>query len=325
LPGENFSFCSEHESQRSIRLVDFSAQQADAENYSWRRLGIGGEEQREKEDEPKKRKERDLKELADDDENIHTIEIQRPLVQAISTLRKWAEDKKITVEPHLDQTVEAYLMSTRKICVTQKDKDTLPKTKKYTDSVVTEFWKGSVHTISTLKLQKQKKDSEVPLESKFEFVPTQIQKDCIDHLRRVYSIDDKESVLGITFPQLSSWVWHRVLSTQEKDRKDELVNRFVEEMAESKGLCLQGNLTRLVNVFSGFDAEVSLQDVDLFDTGPISLSYMQQQVAAAVTRFSKKVISYDELLNTVKILMKRANASKEVEEDWMNAINDLVL
>ena len=95
-------------------------------------------------------------------------------------------------------------------------------------------------------------------------------------------------------------------------------------MAESKGLCLQGNITRLMNVFSGLDAEVSLQDVDLFDTGPISDSYMQQQTAAAVTRFGKKLISYEELIATVHVLMKRANASKEVLDDWLGAINDLV-
>jgi hypothetical protein len=251
-----------------------------------------------------------LKELADDDENIHTIEIQRPLVQAITTLRKWAESKKLVMEPHLDETVESFLTHRS----TLESAPTKPKSN-YTESIVSEFWKGSTHTLS----------SQSKSVVKTVFVPTQVQKDCIDHLRRVYSVDDKESVLGITFPLLSTWVWHRVISTEDKERRDELVTRFVEEMAESKGLCLQGNLTRLMNVFSGFDAEVSLQDVDLFDTGPISLSYMQQQTAAAVTRYTKQLLSYDELLATVKTLMKRANASKEVEDDWMSAINDLLL
>jgi hypothetical protein len=172
--------------------------------------------------------------------------------------------------------------------------------------------------------EKKKDKKEKEKERGQEYIPSKTEKDCLDHLNRVYSIDDKESVLGITFPILSSWVWQRVVQTQDLERRSELVKRFVEEMAESKGLCLQGNITRLMNVFSGLDAEVSLQDVDLFDTGPISDSYMQQQTAAAVTRFGKKLISYEELIATVHVLMKRANASKEVLEDWLAAIDDLV-
>jgi hypothetical protein len=262
---------------------------------------------------------RDLRVLADDDENIHTIEIQRPLIQAISALRLWADSNKLKPELDLGKTVHDFLLKQRQ----NQDKNTnliIAKPKKeLTETIVNEFWRGSMKTVSSLKKQDISVSQNLNLKE-----PSKIEKDCIDHLNRVYSIDDKESVLGITFPVLSSWVWNRVLMTQDGLRREELVKRFVEEMAESKGLCLQGNLTRLMNVFSGLDAEVSLQEVDFFDTGPISNSYMQQQTAAAVTRFTKKLISYDELIAIVRVLMKRANASKEVLEDWLNAIEDLV-
>jgi len=271
-----------------------------------------------KEKEPQRA--RDLRVLADDDENIHTIEIQRPLIQAISALRLWADSNKLKPELDLGKTVHDFLLKQKQ----DQDKNTNTKViakpkKEVTETIVNEFWRGSMKTVSSLKKQDISLSQNLNLKE-----PSKIEKDCIDHLNRVYSIDDKESVLGITFPVLSSWVWNRVLMTQDGLRREELVKRFVEEMAESKGLCLQGNLTRLMNVFSGLDAEVSLQEVDFFDTGPISNSYMQQQTAAAVTRFTKKLISYDELIAVVRVLMKRANASKEVLEDWINAIEDLV-
>lgn len=348
---ELFSFCAEHESQRSIRLTDFRAQGLkETDVYEWRQLNLNNVNAEHYEEdtnvdrhntttepqiEPQRRrvKDRDLRELADDDENIHTIEIQRPLLRAITALRTWADKNQVKVESDLALSVKTFLtrqasssssllsLKSKTEQVIHKEANALQTPKRFTDTVVNEFWRGSMKTLvaavppplpPTMKTANK------------EFVPTKVQKDCIDHLMRVYSVDDKESVLGITFPVLSSWVWQRVIKTDNEERRNELVKRFVEEMAESKGLCLQGNLTRLINVFSGLDAEVSLQDVDLFDTGPISESYMQQQVAAAVTRFTKKALSYEELLKTVHVLMKRANASKEVLDDWLGAIEDLV-
>lgn len=334
-PNENFSFCADHQFQRSIRLIDLNAQNiliTEAENYLWRRLGIGDYDlQNETEIVTKQtRHERNLKDLSDDDENIHTIEIQRPLMQAISSLRIWAEKLNLKVESNLGKTVECFLKfkfeeNNKQDIKVSKIKEE-PIKSKYTQTIVNEFWTGSLKTISTTSkvnlknLNSQTKD----LIETNDFKLTKNEKDCIDHLNKVYSIEDKETVLGITFPILSSWVWNRVIKTENIDRKNELVKRFIEEMAESKGLCLQGNLTRLMNVFSGLDAEMSIQEVDVFDTGPISESYMQQQVSAAVNRYSKQLLTYDELLKIVHILMKRANASKEVLDDWLKAIEDFV-
>jgi hypothetical protein len=361
LPNENFSFCAEHEVQRSIRLIDFHAQGImfeNAESYIWRRLGIGDSEQTESNLVKQVRQERNLKDLSDDDENIHTIEIQRPLMQAISSLRIWAQSLNITTEVNLGKSVESFLklnylqkQQEQDLQVqVQKQERKVPKENepkkinsssstinniKFTQTIVNEFWTGSIKTISSTNVTSTNSNlanlvitpslkSDTTLNSKsIEF--TKIEKDCIDHLNRVYSVDDTETVLGITFPVLATWVWNRVIKTEDKERKNELVKRFIEEMAESKGLCLQGNLTRLMNVFSGLDAEMSIQEVDIFDTGPISQSYMQQQVSAAVTRFSKKLITYEELLKTVHSLMKRSNASKEVLDDWLKAIDDYVL
>ena len=285
---------------------------------------------RDKDKEKEPQRGRDLRVLADDDENIHTIEIQRPLLQAISTLRLWADSKKLKPEQDLGKSVYDFLASQKKpvsssssssLKLKLSENANVKPQKELTETIVNEFWRGSMKTVSSLKSQSAKANESLKLKA---YSPSKIEKDCIDHLNRVYSIDDKESVLGITFPILSSWVWNRVLMTEDISRREELVKRFVEEMAESKGLCLQGNLTRLMNVFSGLDAEVSLQEVDFFDTGPISNSYMQQQTAAAVTRFTKKLITYEELIAIVRVLMKRANASKEVLEDWLKAIEDLV-
>ena len=58
------------------------------------------------------------------------------------------------------------------------------------------------------------------------------------------------------------------------------------------------------------------------DTGYISMSYVQQQVSASVSQYSKKQITKEDLFARVNSLMKRARASKEVVDDWMGAISE---
>ena len=333
--GEDFSFCAEHESQRDLRLRHV---QNDISSYEWVRLfGTLQENEIDSVIKPQKPKDRNLKNLADDEENIHTIEIQRPLVRAIGVLRTWAESKKLKSPiVNFPTVVEEYILKRKP---TTKS-NTLPpvspspsplqRNQKYTQNVVNEFWRGSLQTVrfpSVAQIQQAKLQPKTEVKTvtneNSEF--TKVEKECLDHLKKVYSIEDTESVLEITFPVLASLVWFRITLTEDAERRNVLVQRFVEEMADGSGLCLQGNLTRLMNVFSGLDAEVSLQDVDYFDTGPISSSYMQQQVAAAVSKYSKgELKSYEELVLIAQSLMKRANASKEVYEDWMSAIRDFV-
>jgi len=339
--GETFAFCFEHQSQKELRLDDLQNN-----NWNWRPLFYSvslrevdfldregvfrthdfnseqaiieqprletrhvAESSNVNGQEVKKRHTRTLHDLSADDENIHTIEVQRPLLTAICNLRSWAEEKKVQVEKDLPLCIEVFLKNSRRNKELKKEQATLD----YTQSIVNDFWTGSLKTISNIKKRSASAVDTVAFSEE--------EKNCLLHLQTVYSVNDNESVLGITFPVLSSWVWNRIVLTEDKEKQCELVKRFVEEMSESKGLCLQGNLTRLINVFSGLDEEVSMQTVE-DDTGYISMSYMQQQVSASVSQYSKKQITKEDLFARVNSLMKRARASKEVVDDWMGAISE---
>jgi hypothetical protein len=61
---------------------------------------------------------------------------------------------------------------------------------------------------------------------------------------------------GVTFVNLVDRIWLRIQDMTDKDKKDELLRRFREEVTEGNGHCTNGMMVRLVNVFLGFDDNV---------------------------------------------------------------------
>jgi hypothetical protein len=72
-----------------------------------------------------------------------------------------------------------------------------------------------------------------------------------------YQFTDNTKMFGTTYPNLASWVWARI--HQAHDHRDTLIQRFYEEVSESAGECLNGNMVRLMNVFAALDPELSYQ------------------------------------------------------------------
>ena len=79
----------------------------------------------------------------------------------------------------------------------------------------------------------------------------------VEHLRHCYQWNDETLMFGVTYPQLASWVWARI--HLDCENKELLIQRFFEEVTESSGQCLNGNMARLMNVFAALDLEMSPQ------------------------------------------------------------------
>lgn len=90
--------------------------------------------------------------------------------------------------------------------------------------------------------------------------------------------------------------------------KRELYKRAYQETTESVGLCCQGHLSRLINIFSGFDSEFST---------PVSnkelLQIKMAHIAASEESHEKKIRDAEEALRELKI----------AEEEWSPWIDAL--
>ena len=139
-----------------------------------------------------------LKELVQDEENVHTPEVQVGMNLVIRKLEEWARRHNI-----------------------QKSKDLAMEVLQATDN------------------------------------PTPVQSRAIEHLMNCYNIGDTTRMFGTTYPHLASWVWARI--HQDHEHRETLIQRFYEEVSESAGECLNGNMMRLMNVFAALDPDLSYQ------------------------------------------------------------------
>jgi len=99
-----------------------------------------------------------------------------------------------------------------------------------------------------------------------------------------------------------------VAKIESSDLKKHLYRRAYEEATESVGMCCQGHLSRLVNIFSGFDSEF---------TSPASAKELLQdkmaRIAAANLSMEEKIASAQETLNDLEIPLDEWNA-------WIEAL-----
>jgi hypothetical protein len=99
-----------------------------------------------------------------------------------------------------------------------------------------------------------------------------------------------------------------VAKIESSDKKRDLYRRAYEEATESVGMCCQGHLSRLVNIFSGFDSEF---------TTPVSNKQLLQdkmaQIAAANSSLEEKIAGAQETLVELHI-------PREEWDAWIEAM-----
>lgn len=242
------SFCWEHDDQRQARLADLIISE------EWKPLGFHLTNNLEvdvKKKQIESSKQR-LKELSEDDQNVHTAEVQQGVGAAIRKLRAWAAKENVRTERNLPALIE------------------------------------SLSSIGN--------DNEIVTQA-------------LDHLRHCYQWNDNTMMFGVTYPQLASWVWARI---NFHENRELLVERFFDEVSESAGQCLNGNMARLMNVFSALDLEMSPQEIFL------SRDQLQSLAAKAVAESD----SVQSALNKVGELLDKANVATEERKGWLQSVKE---
>ena len=244
--GESPAFCWEHAPQATVRIREAAA---GATNEVWMPMGAfdPGVHTLPAPSAPGR-----LRKLVDDEQNVHTPEVQSSVARAVKTLHAWAAARKIKTERDI---------------------------------------------VSVIKKTANESNSTT--------------KQALDHLRSCYDYNDDTLMFGVTYPMLVTWVWHRIMN-DEKNR-ELLLDRFFEEVRDSAGQCLNGNMSRLMNVFAAIDEELSPQD----STQILSRDALPLLVAKAVDDPSKSV---SVLVNEVQSLLSQANVPAEEWGGWIDAV-----
>lgn len=201
-----------------------------------------------------------LQELSQDEENVHTPEVNALLQKSIENLKAWAIQKKIKTEKNLSETIETYLLSNEG-----------------------RGWRGN-----------------------------SLVQGALLHLRECYSLDDDMILLQVSYPELSSWVWNRIVLTEDIDKKNFLLQRFFEEVFEGTKLCLNGNMARLINVFACIDNEIHPQDGSKVYTPEI----LQTSIYRIIHNF---VYDIEEMVHEIRQILYEAKIPLDSWGDWIDA------
>lgn len=248
----NPCFCWEHKDQREVRLEEVEMQRNNGHEDEWAPLGAYLTNRENITDAAPPQNPSRLRELASDEQNVHTAEVQLGVSGAIKRLREWSETNRIKTERDLATLIASTLYSE----------------------------------------------------------PDETESKALEHLSHCYQWNDDTRMFGTTYPQLASWVWARV--DREHENRDLLRERFFEEVADSSGQCLNGNMARLLNVFAAIDLEMSPQEVCL------SREQLQSLVAKAVD--SSKTV--DDALELVYELLERASVNFDERRGWIDCVRE---
>jgi hypothetical protein len=102
-------------------------------------------------------------------------------------------------------------------------------------------------------------------------------------------------------------VWAKIL-TYKGETRYELIKRLWEECYEAKDMCAQGHLSRLANVFVGFDLDMK---------PPVSRTTFQDSIAAV----ARSADSLSEKMEKAKALMDEYEIPQDERQPWLDAMD----
>jgi hypothetical protein len=144
-------------------------------------------------------------------------------------------------------------------------------------------------------------------------------------LRRYH---DSEYIMhGTTIPRLAEKLWQRIEETLDEERQAELEKRLFEEITDGDGVCSNGFMSRLANVFVGFDDACAMQ------IAPNDALGARIPATIARVRREHKLAEADELTVAANLAIYRATVADltELEVDrgdwkaWLDMFSDPVL
>ena len=126
---------------------------------------------------------------------------------------------------------------------------------------------------------------------------------------KYYSMKSVISADDWLYRRLFNAVFQIIQHTDDEDgKRKELMKRFSEECKESTGMCVQGHLTRLCNVFAGFDDELS---------PPVPVGEILQQKIGAISLME---VSVEEKLRLASELFAELKVPEADQVVWREAL-----
>lgn len=119
-----------------------------------------------------------------------------------------------------------------------------------------------------------------------------IRDKTIESFQRV--IIDTSRYEGLNMCEIMLFVWEKIIHSPNKE---ELIDRFIEELSEMNNSCSSGHITRLLNVLSGFFEDIK----------PVQISYEEQLKSNVFGRYTNVLRTLDEKM--------RDDVLREMSED----------
>jgi Fe-S-cluster containining protein len=109
------------------------------------------------------------------------------------------------------------------------------------------------------------------------------------------------------------WLYKKLLDAavckiEASEFRNALYKRAYEEAKESVGMCCQGHLSRIINIFSGFDSEF---------TSPVSAKELLQEKISSIAASDA---SYEDKIKEANIAFVDLNIPKQEWSDWIDAL-----
>jgi len=109
------------------------------------------------------------------------------------------------------------------------------------------------------------------------------------------------------------WLYKKLLDAavckiEASEFKNALYKRAYEEAKESVGMCCQGHLSRIINIFSGFDSEF---------TSPVSAKELLQEKISSIAASDA---SYEDKIKEANIAFVELNIPKQEWSAWIDAL-----
>lgn len=128
-----------------------------------------------------------------------------------------------------------------------------------------------------------------------------IRDKVIESFQRV--IIDTSRYEGLNMCDIMLHVWERIIGSPNKE---ELINRFIEELSEMNNSCSSGHISRLLNVLSGFFDDIK----------PVQISYEEQLKSNVFGRYTNVLRTLDDKM--------RDDVLKEMSEKEKPACDEVI-
>ena len=122
------------------------------------------------------------------------------------------------------------------------------------------------------------------------------------------------TVLNITFAELLTSVWNRIVSFESNDLQAEIKKTLNTEMEDSLCKCFTGRMSRLVNCLNGYDELVNINISDNEQIGQV-IVFIRDQL------LEKNIYTVEEHKRIVTERLEELGHSRSVIDVWIEFID----